>query len=67
MLCPNFDTIAKGDSNLDSFDCESGVLSLSYRAPQEEGLVVDGEKYNIVDSFCYLCNMSSMKGGQMQQ
>ena len=29
----------------------------------EEGMMVDGEKYDIVYSFCYLGNMSSMKGG----
>ena len=30
--CPIFGTVAKRDSNLRSLDCESGVLSLSYRA-----------------------------------
>ena len=30
---PNFKTVAKGDSNPGSLDCESGVLPLSYRAP----------------------------------
>ena len=29
----------------------------------EEGLAVGGEKYDIVDIFCYLCYMSSMEGG----
>ena len=29
--CPNFETV--GDSNLDSLDCESGILPLSYRPP----------------------------------
>ena len=32
--CPIFETVAKGDSNPGSLDCESGVLPLSYRAPQ---------------------------------
>ena len=31
--CPIFQTVAKGDSNLGSHDCESGILPLSYRAP----------------------------------
>ena len=31
--CPTFQTVAKGDSNLGSLDCESGILPLSYRAP----------------------------------
>ena len=31
---PIFDTEAKGDSNAGSLDCESGILPLSYRAPQ---------------------------------
>ena len=30
--CPIFETVAKGDSNQGSIDCESGVLPLSYRA-----------------------------------
>ena len=29
----------------------------------EEVLVVDGGKYDIVDSFCYLGDMISMEGG----
>ena len=33
--CPIFDTVAKQDSNPGSLDCESGILSLSYRAPQK--------------------------------
>ena len=32
-ICPIFETVAKGDSNPGSLDCESGVLPLSYRAP----------------------------------
>ena len=32
--CPIFETVAKGDSNPGSLDCESGILPLSYRAPQ---------------------------------
>ena len=28
--CPNFETVAKGDSNPGSLDCESGMLPLSY-------------------------------------
>ena len=31
--CPIFETVAKGDSNPGSLDCEAGVLLLSYRAP----------------------------------
>ena len=30
--CPIFETVAKGDSNPGSLDCESGILPLSYRA-----------------------------------
>ena len=30
---PIFETVAKGDSNPGSLDCESGILPLSYRAP----------------------------------
>ena len=32
--CPIFDTVAKQGSNPGSLDCESGILPLSYRAPQ---------------------------------
>ena len=32
---PNFEMVAKGDSNPGSLDCESGVLPLSYRAPHD--------------------------------
>ena len=38
--CPIFETVAKGDSNPGSLDCESGVLALSYRAPQSYILLV---------------------------
>ena len=31
--CPIFQTVAKGDSNPGSHDCESGILPLGYRAP----------------------------------
>ena len=31
--CPIFQTVAKGDSNPGSLDCESGILTPSYRAP----------------------------------
>ena len=31
--CPNFETVAKVDSNPGSLACESGILPLSYRAP----------------------------------
>ena len=34
--CPIFQTVAKGDSNPGSLDCESGILPLSYRAPHYE-------------------------------
>ena len=33
--CPIFETVAKGDSNPGSLDCESGVLPLSYHAPHK--------------------------------
>ena len=33
--CPIFETVAKGDSNPGSVDCESGILPLSYRAPRD--------------------------------
>ena len=32
--CPIFETVTKGDTNPCSLDCESGILPLSYRAPQ---------------------------------
>ena len=32
--CPIFETVAKEDSNPGSLDCESGILPLSYRAPE---------------------------------
>ena len=32
--CPIFQTVAKGDSNPGSLDCESGILPLSYCSPQ---------------------------------
>ena len=32
----NFETVAKGDSNSGSLDCESGNLPLSYRAPSHQ-------------------------------
>ena len=31
-ICPIFETVTKGDSNPGSFDCDSGILPLSYRA-----------------------------------
>ena len=31
--CPVFETVAKGDLNPGSLECESGVVPLSYRAP----------------------------------
>ena len=34
--CPIFEMVAKRDSNQGSLDCESGILPLSYRAPQKE-------------------------------
>ena len=42
--CPIFETVAKGDSNPGSLDCESGILPLSYRVifvtcyPKDESL-----------------------------
>ena len=38
--CPIFETVAKGDSNPGSSDCESDLIPLSYRAP----LVVKSKK-----------------------
>ena len=38
--CPIFQTVAKGDSNPGSLDCESDILPLSYRAPLRYGMVV---------------------------
>ena len=35
---PIFETVAKGDSNPGSLDCESGILPLSYRAPHVNSL-----------------------------
>ena len=32
--CPIFETVTKRDSNPGPLDCESGILPLSYRAPQ---------------------------------
>ena len=43
--CPNFVTVTKGDSNPDSLDCESGVLSLSYRAPSISHLTHPEQSY----------------------
>ena len=37
-ICPIFETVAKGDSYPGSLDCESGILPLSYRAPQYDTL-----------------------------
>ena len=34
---PIFETVAKGDSNPSSLDCEASILPLSYRAPQKWG------------------------------
>ena len=34
--CTIFQTVAKGDSNPGSLDCESGILPLSYHAPFKE-------------------------------
>ena len=45
--CQIFETVAKGDSNPGSLDCESGILPLSYRAP-----------CNIVFPFMSLCGGS---------
>ncbi len=38
--CPIFETVAKGDSNPGSLDCESSILPLSYRAPQKVACVL---------------------------
>ena len=63
--CPNFETVAKGDSNPGSHDCESGILPLSYRAPHDFrkiapllpvcSLVADGVSYDSMrQKFSYL-------------
>ena len=40
---PNFETMAKGNSNPGSLDCESGVLPLSYRAMSMGfGIIIEG-------------------------
>ena len=33
--CPIFEMVAKGDSNPDSLDCETGILPLSYSTPHK--------------------------------
>ena len=38
--CPIFEMVAKGDSNPGSLDCESGILPLSYCAPQQSKAIV---------------------------
>ena len=38
--CPIFQTVAKGDSNPGSLDCDSGILPLSYRAPHNASSIV---------------------------
>ena len=37
--CPIFQTVAKGDSNPGSLDCESGILPLSYRCPLRHRMI----------------------------
>ena len=37
---PIFETVTKGDSNPGPLDCESGILPLSYSAPQVEMVVI---------------------------
>ena len=46
---PIFETVAKGDSNPDSLDCESGILPLSYRYD-----CVEGESEQLFRYFCSL-------------
>ena len=49
--CPIFQTVAKGDSNPGSLDCESGILPLSYRAPHYECVA---NSLQIYDKHIYL-------------
>ena len=51
--CPNLETVAKGDSNTGSLDCESGILPLSYRAPSTDitSNVMCGQTY--IGTFIY--------------
>ena len=37
---PNFETVAKQDSNTGSLDCESGILPLSYRGSMSELIIM---------------------------
>ena len=43
--CPIFETVAKGDSNPGSLDCECGILPLSYCASRDAQNVVHVYKY----------------------
>ena len=50
--CPNFETVAKGDSKPGSLDCESGILPLSYRAPRTNKTVHKREKRKRCPTSC---------------
>ena len=45
--CPIFETVAKGDSNPGSIDCESDILPLSFRAPHK--LVAETYRHSYVN------------------
>ena len=47
--CPIFETVAKGDSNPGSLDCESGILPPSYR-------FCDSAELSICNNVFLLCN-----------
>ena len=48
--CPNFEMVAKGDSNQGYLDCESGILPLSYCAPQHVLNATKAISYKIVSN-----------------
>ena len=50
--CPIFETVAKGDSNPGSLDCESGILPLSYRTPLNVSVQYIGYCFCIMGTAC---------------
>ena len=48
---PNLRNGSKGHSNPGSFDCESGILPLSYRAPQKLYVLSCDKKVHRTDAF----------------
>ena len=60
--CPILQTVAKGDSNPGSLDCESGILPLSYRAPKTRYLTNE-ERWHYAVNFgkhLFTCNIRYM-------